>query len=406
VPSSRTKPPLDELLSRATFTSLHHDWLPVRQRALADRLRQKSVRQPRRVLLLNATLGLQLYPSIIDFMATLQEAQPDIKVTSCSYFDEIHELAVDVARRGFEVISPSAVATYTATELERFDVVIAIGPSDAFGRLLAIPNLRPRLVLLDLGFYHQLIKATDGAFLRREGDPWSRAKQENRVVCYSCQPAEKVNLDLGTYFSLPLFEWRWFACIPLGLGHAEYYRSDRHEFDVALLGSDGRDYAALNPELLRGLRFLFVGSTERAPEIAGLLSKLDITVAPRVGEDGYARLLSLCRCVALPLLPGRHNVLLSVIDALASGKPVVTSMRSGFERLAREPAPILFHDRSWPARIATRFGLGTLGSLTLAAAIRLALADETAIGERALTFAREQLDIYRILSTIVDEQVL
>ena len=403
-------PSIDTMLARATFTSIYREWLPVREARLAERLRTSRVRGPRNVLLINATLGLTFYPSIVDFFATLRGVRPEIRVTSSSYFDEIHELARDVPRRGLSVAPISAVDSWSADELARFDLVLAVGPSDALARLMTMDGLRPRLVLLDLGFYHQPIAATQGGFLRMHGGQVLPLREGPAIACYCCQPEEKIKKDLAPYLPLRRARWTWLPYIPLGLGHREYYRCENPAFDVGLLGSDGRDYEVLSPRLLRGLRFLFMGSTERAPHIERLRSELDVTVVPRVDEDGYARLLALCRCVVLPMLPHRDNVLLSVVDAFASGTPLITSTGPGFRMLAREQAPIIFYDDLWPLRFAPSSAPGrAAASLALAVRIRSLLGDEPgrrAMSARAIEFARNRLDIYGILETILEEQLV
>ncbi len=125
-------------------------------------------------------------------------------------------------------------------------------------------------------------------------------------------------------------------------------------------------------------------------------------MVPPVDQGTYARLLALCRCSLLPVIvpaheraPGVANVLMSVVDTLASGKPLVTSPHDGLRRLMAEGVPAVFYDHADPADLARqlRHTLETPG-----------LADD--LGGRALAFARDRMDIYRILETIVTEQIL
>ena len=389
-------PTVEALLAPATFTPLYGDWLGVREAALAARFRALAGAPARRVLLVNATLGLPLYPSVVDFFALLQRAQPAVRVTSASYFDTIYQLGDGVARKGLAVVAIADVAAWTTAEVNRFDVVLAVGPSDALAALMARPGLTARLVCLDLGFYHQLIESTAGAFLDDgpAGPPRAAGPAPpNGVTCYSCQPQRKVTRDLDRFFALERFAWRWFNYIPVGFAYGAYYRSDRALFDVALLGSGGRSYADLDPAALRGARCLFLGAPERAPGLARLRAALDVTVVPRVDEATYGRLLAACRCVVLPIAPASANVLLSVVDALASGKALVTPRRDGLARLEREGAPIVFYD----------------GAADLSATVGDLLRDAARLddlGARTLAFAQAHMDIYGILETILREQVL
>jgi hypothetical protein len=217
------------------------------------------------------------------------------------------------------------------------------------------------------------------------------------VVVYSCQPEDKIATDLAAGgCALPLVEWRWINYIPIGFSYCsdKYYRSSTRAFDAALLGASGRDYAQIDPTLVRDRRFLFLGKIEDAPEIERLRAELDITVISRVNEDTYARLLALCRCVVLPLQGHTKNVLLSVVDAVAAGKPLITPRHEGLARLERDGLPALFSDGT-PRGLARR------------------LEDIVQSPERqretetsSIAFAKESMDIYRLLWLLFEEQIV
>jgi glycosyltransferase involved in cell wall biosynthesis len=248
---------------------------------------------------------------------------------------------------------------------------------------------------MDLGFYHQLIE-NHPAFREGQDVFQDRASQVNRVVVYSCQAPAKITSDLGGICLLPLVEWRWLSYIPIGFAYFRHYRSDRHPFDVGLLGSAGRDYAQIDPDRFRGTRFLFVGDAA-APGIEALAARVDLTIASRVDEDTYARLLALCKCVVLPVHVHYpvSNVFMSVLDTIATGKALVTSPHPGLARLERDELPAgVFYD-------ATPDDLARKVSDLLARQER-----REAIETRSIAFAKERLDIYRVLSTIFEEQVL
>ena len=412
--------PADAWLSQATFTPLYDAWLPEREKQLRERLRSLPVPGPRNVLLLNATKGPQLYPSIIDFFVLLQAVHPTVRATSASHFAEIFDLERGARKKGLHVVPVDEASRWGPAELDRFDVVLAVGPSQALARMMTMRPLRPRLVCLDLAFYHQLIEASGGVFREGRGvalPPLS--EQHNRVVCYSCQPEQKIVRDLERAgFASGLFTWRWFDYIPLGLTYGRYYRASQQIFDVALLGYSSRDYTLLDPSALQGKRLLFLGAIEQAPDVDRLRSQLDITAVSRVNEDTYARLLSLCRCVALPvrspLLPpglppsaAGANVFLSVVDALASGTPIVTFLHAGIERLVQSKAPLVVVDR--PRTLTAIFTRLRDKSSGLSTTVRALLDDETRrrdLSERAIAFARSHMDIYAVLERILVEQVL
>ncbi len=400
-PAEANAGPVASLLAEATFTPLHGPWLAEREQRVLERLRAMAPR-PSRVLLVNATKGLPYYASIGDFFLMVKEAHPEVGVTSASYFEEIYQFHTGLARKGMETVSIAALERWGAEEFNRFDVVLHVGPSDVLARLMVMPGLTARQTMLDLAFYHQLIDAHRDPFYRGEDLVPDKHLQRNRVICYSCQPASKVRRDLAGFCDLDLLDWRWFSYIPLGFSYYDYYRSDRQPFDVALLGRASRDYGLIDPAQVQGLRFLFVGSMANAPELERLRAEADVTVVPPVDQGTYARLLALCRCTLLPVIvpaheraPGVANVLMSVVDTLASGKPLVTSPHDGLRRLAAEGVPAVFYDPADPADLARQL------RRTLEAP---GLADD--LGGRALAFARDRMDIYRILETIVTEQIL
>ena len=362
--TSPRDPAVDALLARSKYTPIYGGWLAERQRVLSDKLAGLPLR-PAKVLLINATLGLTLYPSIADFFVELRRVRPDIEVTSASYFDEIHELSKDVARRGLPIARVTDVGAWSKADLDRYDLIVAVGPSELLARLMALEGLRPKLVLLDLAFYHQMMQSQP-RFLAPQVEPNGKAgdwpsegmeRQREPVTVYSCQPYEKLAADLGRFFPLSRFSVQRFNYIPLGFGRREYYRAGEKAFDVALLGTDGRDYSLLDPALLGGLRFLFLGAVERAEGLASLRTRAEVTAVARVDENEFAKLLSLCRLVAIPLYDSRQNVFLSVVDALASGIPIVVRSRAGrgFDECSNgEQAPVLFHSDERAKRIARR----------------------------------------------------
>jgi hypothetical protein len=387
------------LLAQTTFSTVHRDWLPVREQQLASNFARLTIEREKRVLLVNATKGLQFYASIADYFALLQRTHSRVRVTAASYFEDIFEFHQGVASKALTVTSARDVMTWSAAELNRFDVVLLIGASDVMLRLMALAGLTARLVLLDLGFYHQLLDSYPdwypGIAAKSETRIGNLAEQINRVVVYSCQPEVKVKRDLAGVCAPGLLEWRWFNYIPIGFSYGTYYRADRRVFDVALLGTDRREYEQIDPGLFRGIRFLFLGAADRAPAIERLQAHLPVTAVSRVDEDTYARLLALCYCVVLPHRGDYvENVFMSVVDTVAAGIALVTPHHPGIDRLEDQRLPIVFYDTT-PEDLFRQ--------------VSALLGDERRrcdIEERSIAFAREQLDIYRILGTILAEQVL
>ncbi len=389
---ARNETDLSDPVYQATFTPLHADRLAAREERLRQGFAAFGEPQRKNVLLVNATLGLPLYPSIVDFFALLMRTQPSVRVTSASYFD-IVEFQAGVARKGLAVASVADVMSWSVAELNRFDLVLFVGPSAAMARLMALRDLRARLILIDLGFYHQLLETDRAGFLNGRDVIGAKASQVNRVIGYSCQPEQKVVKDLTGAFQPALFEWRWLDYIPIGFSYCRYFRSDRTAFDVALLGTNARDYSQIDPRLFRGMRFLFLGKAEGSPDLERLRGELGVRIVPSVDQETYARLLSLCRCVLMPIASvDVTNVLMSVVDTLATGRVLVTSRHQGIARLERDGLPAAFAEPHPTDLFRTVDGV-------LSDAARLA-----DLQARSLAFAVERLDIYRMLWTILEEQ--
>jgi hypothetical protein len=398
VGSTAMEPAVQALLTQATFSSIYREWLAVRERQLAAYFESLKT-GPKNILLVNATKGQQFYLSIVDFFVLLQRIHAGIRVTAASYFDGIFEFHAGVAAKGLQTVSIADAMAWGAAEINRFDAVILIGPSEVMARIMTLNGVTATLVLFDLGFYHQVLESRPGWY--PNADPrkvvtriYDTPSQINRVTVYSCQPEEKVTPNLDGLFERRLLDWRWFNYIPIGFTYRTYYRSNTHGFDVALLGSNERDYAQIKPDLFRGMRFVFLGSTESAPEIDRLRTQLDVTVVSRVSEDTYAQLLALCRCVAMPASVHVKSVLLSVTDTVATGRPLVTSRHVGLARLERDHVPAVFYDA---------------GPFDLFHQVDELLRDDDRrqdIEDRSIAFAKEKLDIYFALQMILEEQIL
>lgn len=398
--------PIPALIAGSKFTSIYADWLPEREAGLAARLRATAL-VATNILLLNATKGRQLYASVVDFFAAAKAQNPTLKVTSASYFADIYEFSEGVASKGFPLRTVASVESAPVADLNRYDLILAIGPSDAFLHLVDLPGLAAKLIVLDLAFYHQMFDSRP----HQEGQPFRRLAgagnpEKNPFICYSCQPERKVKSDLAYVFDTPTVEWRWFNYIPLGFRYTKYYRADRQVFDLAILGGNGRDYVDFEPGRFKGKKCLFVGGKERAENLN--TSGLDLQFAPKLETDEYAKMLALCKCVVIPMRryttdplewsPLPDNVLLSVIDALASGIPLVTNRRGGILRLLEDNAPIHVYEesptwRNWwrkpPADLASRVnGLPTRENR------RMEMAD------RSIAFTKQHMDIYAILERI------
>src|SRR5207244_11221273 len=138
-----------------------------------------------------------------------------------------------------------------------------------------------------------------------------------------------------------------------------------------------------------GRRFLFVGGAEDAGGLEQLRAALDVTVVSRVDHATYARLLSLCRCIVVPAHVHHHvnNVFLSVPDTIASAKPLMIPRHAGIARLERDQVPAVFYDAT-PLDLVRK-----VDDL-----FRRADAVEE-IAARSIEFAKEKLDIYRVLTS-------
>jgi hypothetical protein len=400
---ARLAPELGALLDATAFRPAHEAWLDVRDRDLAARLAALAVETPRKILLVNATHGTQYYASIVDFFARLQRVQPSIECVSASYFDDVREYHEDVVAKGLGTVPVADLMTWDAAAVNRHDVVLFVGASDALTRVMALPGVRAKLVLLHIGFYHQLLERRRDAFLAGE-QLADLASQVNRVIAYSSDPLGKVAKDLAGTCAPALMEWRWLSYIPIGFTYREYFVTETRAFDVALLGSNARDYTHLDADLFRGVRFLYLGASLAAPGLDELSAKADVTVVSGVDHHTYARLLALCRCAIFPMASWAvKNHFLSLVDCVASGKPVVTRRHEGLDRLVEDGLPVRFYEAS-----SDRDGRAQT-TRSLHAAVTSLLADD---GDRQqmeaslIAFAREKMDVYRVLETILRDAIL
>jgi len=378
-------------VARLPMEDLHRAWLPGRRARWEDRLAGLRFPAGARLLLVNATKGQQLYPSIADFFALLQRLHPGLRVSSASFFD-IHELQQDVAAKGLEVLSPQDVARLDTARLNAFDAILCIGPSELLADLMARAGLRSRLVLLDLAFYHRLIELDPRAFFEAKARPWPSAPVRNRALAFSCQSLPKLAQDIGHCFDLAAFDWRWFDYIPIGFDYAHFHASRARLFDVALPGTAGRDYGLLDSPRFAGRKVLALLGSTPGGAVRGLTRRNDVFVAPRVEGPLYSRLLALARCALLPLQPSSPNVFLSVDDALASGLPLLTCRHPGAERILAEGAPLVLYDPASPDDLFDKLDRVLAGGPEI-----------DALGERGVAFARERLDIYNVLHEIARE---
>jgi hypothetical protein len=415
---ARLSPELRALLAGTAFQPAHEEWLDVRDRDLAARLEALAVERPRKVLLVNATHGVQYYASVIDFFAQLQRIHSRIQCVSSSYFENVREYHEDVVTKGLDTVPMADLMTWDAAALNRYDVVLFFGASDALARIIALPGVRAKLVLLHIGFYHQLLEAHPNAFLAGERIA-DLASQSNHVFAYSSDPLGKVTKDLAGTCSHALLHWRWLSYIPIGFTYREYFVTETRAFDVALLGSNARDYTHLDAALFRGVRFLFLGASENAPGLDQLRAKAEVTVVSGVDHHTYARLLALCRCAVFPMASWAvKNSFLSLVDSVASGKPVVTRRHEGLDRLVEDGLPAHFYevwsdrDERSPRSATPPLSAGTVREQTARsayAAVASVLEDDACPGRLEpplIAFARKKMDIYRVLWTILQDQIL
>ena len=356
----------------------------VTRRRFADRTR---------VLLVNATKGPALYQSMVDFVLLWRSIDPQLHVTSASYFDDIQELGRGVRERGLPILSIENLSRCTLRQLNLLDLIICIGPSELFAQLSTMEGLTARLVLLDLAFYHRLQARADGRALEHV-QLASGVPAHNPITAYSTQAAVKIIPDLGR-MGIPTpaqrWTWRWLPYLPLGLSRHPCFAVDPPQFDVLLLGAKNRDFSLLDAADLRGLRILFLGKLDHAESLRQTWGHLDLTICGKVPETEYHRLISAAKCVVIPFEHARANCFLSVVDPLAAGTPLLLTRHIGSERLEAAGAPIFFVDRA-----------------SFRASLDHVLAedfDRAAHQERSRRFCEASIDIGAILFRILDEQL-
>jgi hypothetical protein len=381
---------LSVLFDETATVAEHPYTLEPRWRALVG---QQRFSGRTRVLLVNATKGRDLYKSLVDFFLVWRALDSNLHITSASYFSEIYELGRGVLERGVPTLSIEALAGCTLRQLNMLDLIICIGPSEAFARLASLEGLTARLVLLDLAFYHRVMAVSQGRPLEEvqlaSGEP-----ARNPVAAYSAQPAVKVFADLDR-MGIPAISdrwtWHWLSYLPLGLSRHLVYRVSPPQFDVLVLGGKNRDFSLLDAADLEGLRILFLGKLEHTEQLRQCWGHLDITVRSKVPFDEYHRIIAASRCVLIPFEYARANCFLSVADSLAAGTPLLLTRHIGSERLESLGAPISFVDR------------GSLGAAL--AEVLSDTFDREAHRARSRAFSEAHLDIGSILFRILQEQL-
>ncbi len=352
-----------------------------------------GARVPRRmrVLLVNATKGAALYQSLIDFIVLWQSVEPQLHITNASYFSDIYELGRGVRKRGIPTLPIEDLARCTVRQLNLLDLIICIGPSEAFTRLAYCEGLTARLVLLDLAFYHRIMALAAGGSLQ-EIQLASGAPTPNPVRVYSVQAGVKVMMDLERMGFPTLsanWNWRWLSYLPLGLNSLPTYRVAPLQFDVLLLGGKNRDFSLLDAADLTGLRILFLGKLEHTEQLRESYGHLDLTIRSKVPADEYHRVVAASRCILIPFDYHRSNSFLSVADPLAAGTPLLITRHIGSERLESLGAPIHFVSRD-----SLRATLDDVLSPNF---------DREAHRRRSRQFCAEHLDIGAMIFHVVSE---
>jgi hypothetical protein len=109
------------------------------------------------------------------------------------------------------------------------------------------------------------------------------------------------------------------------------------------------------------------------------------------------------------------NSFLSLVDCVASGKPVVTRRHEGLDRLVEDGLPARFYD-VWSDRDEPQFAAPALSAgaareqttRSVHAAVASILEDDACLRRMEpplIAFAHEKMDIYRVLWTILRDQI-
>ena len=391
---------IQSLLTQHKIENRFIHWLPQRERWLFDRLSSYPV-HPCNILLVNATKGHSYYASIIDFVRNLNRLHPKVRFISCSHFDDIAEFHKEVRQKGIPTLPIKALQNIASHKLNRFDAIIFVGPSMTMIDIMQRKDISSKLIMIDLAFYHQLIEATP---LFVQGKPFvPQARHLQHIHCYTTQTPPKLRQDLqNAGFQMGASHWTLypFPYIPLNFSYATYYQSTSQLFDVVFLGAKNRNYSSIPKKSLTNKKLLFIGDQKYIKEdFKELIQDLDITISPKLNEDDYRKMLSLCRCAVLPFFDFTLNSFCSIQDTFAMGIPTITNPHLGITEAYKTGAPLhLFHQEQ-------KFDF--IETTNFTQALEDALQNRTDIAHQqfALRYAQEQLDIYRMLDRIFCEQI-
>ena len=134
-------------------------------------------------------------------------------------------------------------------------------------------------------------------------------------------------------------------------------------------------------------------------DLRDLSKQLDITISPKLKEDNYRKLLSLCRCAVLPFFDFTLNSFCSIQDTFATGIPTITNPHQGIVESYKNGAPLhLFH----PQR---KFSFLDSSSFEEALEEALEHSCDPTQQQLAKKYAQQKLDIYQMMNTIMLEHL-
>jgi len=280
----------------------------------------------------------------------------------------------------------------SAANFAQYDLIISAGPSKLLLALLAKKEIKSKLILIDLSVFHGIIEKFEGYNKKSLFLEVDTQRQINHLDVYSCQKINFLDKDrFGRIFNPQLLKIKYFTYIPAYIKEFPMARKNNYLFDMVVLGKGSRDFFVIRDltSFFANKKILFLAGNKYSPGMADLKKKLDIKIVPRVRHEFYIKLLTLSKIVFIPMRDNNKAVVLSIADALAMGKAIVTSDTPGIEPLQKTDMPLIAIKNSHINKFKIEIG-------------RLLTDDKyrELYEKRALAFARKYINIDQILYNI------
>ncbi len=239
----------------------------------------------------------------------------------CTHDETLFNFIKKIGNVNFNITADSKNFNYS-----HYEYIISVGATYPLIKLLK-SDIKSKLILLDFALYHAIIneveKYSKDKSILRENDI---LEQNKELLIYTCQPYNLKNVykDVINFNNTKI---KSIDYMPVNLRQFPIIKTDNSIFDLVILGLNGRDFSILKSEIkyFKNKKILIINSNNKYYEDLSVLKrKLNIKIIPMVKFDFYLKLIAVSKIVFIPI-GNRFNGYLSISDALAMGKALITS---------------------------------------------------------------------------------